>query len=65
MKTFSRKQLSEAAESGEGFCIRCGLQQDLVQDSPEGLGLCDECGAKAVIPAETVLQVASLIEEEG
>lgn len=64
MRQFTRQQLSEAAEADEGFCLRCGEQQDPAIDQPGSLGLCQECGALAVIPAATVLQVSNLIIEE-
>lgn len=64
MRQFTRQQLSEAADLEEGFCIRCGEQQSPAIDQIGQLGLCENCGAQAVIPAATVLQVAGLIAEE-
>ena len=50
------------ATEGDSICLRCGSRNYGTGD--ELPGVCEECGALAVVPAENVRQVATLIEED-
>ena len=63
-RRFTRKQLLDAAELGEGFCRKCGEQGGIgeVDDGP--LAPCDSCGSLAMMPAQGILDVLKMVIEE-
>lgn len=62
MKTWTRSEIDRLAHEGDSICLRCGSRNYGTGD--ELPGICEECGAQAVVPAENVQQVATLIEED-
>ena len=62
MKTWTRSEIAVMAAEGDSLCLRCGSRNYGTGD--ELPGVCEECGALAVVPAENVRQVATLIEED-
>ena len=63
MRTYSRQEIAEAAQDGEGFCLVCGHRQDFLEKRLV-LGLCEGCGEQQVVSAELVERVFELDAEE-
>jgi hypothetical protein len=63
VKTYSRREITDAAQQEEGFCLECGERQDFLEKRLL-LGLCCRCGEQAVIEAALVERVFQLEEEE-
>ena len=62
MKTWTRSEIEVMAAEGDSICLRCGSRNYGTGD--ELPGVCEECGALAVVPAENVRQIATLVEED-
>ncbi len=62
MRTFTRWQLEQAAQAGDGVCTKCG--ERCFGFSEEEKAPCDNCGAQAVLGAEVILAIAAIVEEE-
>jgi len=48
MRKFTKRELQQAAQEGEGFCRRCGAQGPVEREEDDGEGLylpCESCGA--------------------
>ena len=59
----SPREVADAAQQGEGFCLGCYARQDFLEKRLL-LGLCHECGEQTVVSAELVEQVGQLTEGE-
>lgn len=64
MKTHTKTHIETAALEDEGFCLRCGEQQE-IWNSPLGDPFpCQECGYPDIVKASRVLEVLALVEED-
>lgn len=64
MRKFTKRQLQEAAEEGDSFCVKCGEQVYGASGTTQTIP-CDNCGALAVLPAQAILEIVeSLLEDE-
>ena len=59
----SPREVADAAQQDEGFCLSCYARQDFLEKRLI-LGLCHECGEQTVVSAELVEQVTGLVELE-
>lgn len=67
MRKFTRREIVAAAMEGEGFCRRCGAQGPISQTDDDSEGLyepCESCGALGMMPAEGILAILNMVEEE-
>ena len=56
------KQIEEASFWGEGYCLKClEKHEDIAVGESEQ---CDNCGAKSVISASTILALLPRLEED-
>jgi hypothetical protein len=58
---FTPREVAEAAEQGEGFCLECGARQDFLEKRLV-LGLCHECEEHEVVSAELVERVQAILD---
>lgn len=56
-------ELKEAAQEEDGFCLRCGERQEFIP-LRDHFGQCEWCFTYTVLPAELLLNVLGLVEEE-
>jgi hypothetical protein len=63
VRTFTTKQILEAADQEEGFCLSCGERQPFLE-ARLILGLCHFCDQQDVLDAEVLARALTLIEEE-
>lgn len=62
MKTYTRQEIQLMALEGDSLCLKCGARNyGVSEDSPAP---CEECGALAVVPAENIAQVLTIVEED-
>ena len=57
------REVQEAAERGEGFCLACGKRQRFyrgLRHKP----LCSECDEYEVVAASELLRVMDFVQEE-
>lgn len=64
MRTYTIDTLHDLAAEDQGVCLLCGESQDILETRLY-LGLCDFCDRHAVIPAETLLLAAGVIDQES
>ena len=64
MQSHPLRVIRAAALEEDGFCLRCGSQQEFVEQRLF-LGLCLACDWNTVIPAQTILDALELIDFEG
>ena len=65
MRKFTKREIIDAAEAGEGFCRRCGSQGPIEQDEDDQEGRflpCESCGAVGMMPAEGMLALLEMID---
>ena len=60
---FSTREVSDAAQQEEGFCLECGKRQDFLEKRLV-LGLCHFCGEHEVVSAELVERIQGIIESD-
>ena len=61
MKLLSIREIADAAQQGEGFCLSCGHRQDFLEMRLV-LGLCQHCGEYEVASADLMERVERLLE---
>jgi hypothetical protein len=64
MRQYTLREIQEAADDGEGFCLQCSAQQEYLEPRMF-LGLCLECDNVSVLPAETLVRALRLVDLEG
>ena len=63
MISHTMREIAEAAEEEEGFCLACGSRQQILE-SRFLFGPCEDCYATKVIPAALILKVIPIIAPE-